>query len=339
MLSYVKWIVSLLCFLNGLFATSAEIRLQALERKLEEMRSQNGSSRDGMKLQKRTFERGWVGAELFAGPIYYRATVGGTEYIYRLARGKEKVSSKDFDGDFGFRVGIGAFLPIVKWEVLGTYTHFGIQDTEGKGEIPPSLLVNLKGGYYVFSEKVKSTYRIDYDGVDLSLKRSSFIGSVFGLGSSLGAKKVWIHQDQRVSYTSRENARVWVKDRCCFEGIGPLLGMNLKLNFFWNLSVLGDVKFALLYSDFQVKHTESPIEMQGEAHLFSPNLSFSFGINKAFPFGAAQGFLTLLYEADYFFRQNQMVSVGSLKKGSIKIVRSAEDLTFYGIATRIGIEF
>ena len=335
----MKWSFCLIFFTSFLFADSQEMRIEVIERKMEEIGSQNASHSFGADFKNDTFERGWVGAEIFGGPIYYHAKVGGSEYVYSLASGKGKVSSQEFEWDFGYQVGIGAFLPIVKWEILGTYTHFGTQDVEGKGEIPPSLLVNLKGSYYVFSQNVKSTYKIEYDAAEVVLKRSSFLGSMFGLGSSLGAKKTWIDQDQRVEYSSIENTLTEVKDRCRFEGVGPVLGMNLNWNLFWNLSLTGDVKAALLYGDFEVKHTESPLEIKGDTQLFSPNIFFSFGLNKAFPFGAAQGFISFSYEADYYFRQNQMVSIGIPKRGALKVARHAEDLTFYGVSMKLGIEF
>ena len=227
----------------------------------------------------------------------------------------------------------------MKWEVLGTYTHFGTHDTEGRGVIPPSLLVNLKGSFFVFSQNVKSSYDIDYDAVSLELKRSSFLGSLLGLGSSLGVKQAWIDQKQWVTYNAFQEELTKVKDRCRFRGVGPLLGMNINWHLFYGFSFFGDVKGALLYGDFEVKHTEPPIEIKGWSHLFSPNLSFSFGLNKDFPIGGAQVFISLAYEADYYWRQNQMVTMEDASRGRLKIARQAEDLTFYGVTGRLGIEF
>ncbi|WP_316359690.1 Lpg1974 family pore-forming outer membrane protein [Candidatus Neptunichlamydia sp. REUL1] len=335
----MKWMtISIFCTLS-LFAEKMERRVDVLEHQMGEVGTKTPSGEYGAQLANATFERGWVGVELFGSPLYWHAKVGGTEYVYSLVSGKGKVESQSFDWDFGYRLGAGVFLPIVKWEVLGTYTHFGTQDTEGRGVIPPSLLVNLRGSFFVFSQSVKSSYDIDYDTVSFELKRSSFLGSLLGLGSSLGVKQGWIDQKQSVTYSAFQEELTKVKDRCRFRGVGPLLGMNINWHLFSGFSFLGDIKGALLYGDFEVKHTEPPIEVKGAAHLFSPNLSFTFGLNKDFPIGGAQVFISLAYEADYYWRQNQMVTMEDADRGRLKIARQAEDLTFYGVTGRLGIEF
>ena len=331
-------IISIFCTLP-LFAEQMEKRVGDLEHQMGEVGTRTPDGVYGAQLANDTFERGWVGLELFGGPLYWHAKVGGTEYVYSLASGKGKMESQSFDWDFGYRLGVGVFLPIVKWEILGTYTHFGTSDTEGSGVIPPSLLVNLRGSFFVFSQNVKSQYDIDYDAVSLEIKRSSFLGSLLGLGSSLGVKQAWIDQKQWVTYSAFQEELTKVKDRCRFRGMGPQLGMNINWHLFLGFSFFGDIKGALLYGDFEVKHTESPIEIKGDTHLFSPNLSFSFGLNKDFPMGGAQIFLSLAYEADYFWRQNQMVTMEDTSRRGLKVARQAEDLTFYGVTGRLGIEF
>lgn len=331
-------IISIFCTLP-LFAEQMEKRVGDLEHQMGEVGTRTPDGVYGAQLASDTFERGWVGLELFGGPLYWHAKVGGTEYVYSLASGKGKMESQSFDWDFGYRLGVGVFLPIVKWEILGTYTHFGTSDAEGSGVIPPSLLVNLRGSFFVFSQNVKSQYDIDYDAVSLEIKRSSFLGSLLGLGSSLGVKQAWIDQKQWVTYSAFQEELTKVKDRCRFRGMGPQLGMNINWHLFLGFSFFGDIKGALLYGDFEVKHTESPIEIKGDTHLFSPNLSFSFGLNTDFPMGGAQIFISLAYEADYFWRQNQMVTMEDTSRRGLKVARQAEDLTFYGVTGRLGIEF
>ncbi len=335
----MKWmIVGIFCTFP-LFAEKMETRVGVLEQQMGNIGTHPPSSDYGSQIANATFERGWIGIELFGGPLYWHAKVGGTEYVYSLASGKRKEESQSFDWDLGYRLGVGVFLPIVKWEVLGTYTHFGAHDTEGRGIIPPSLLVNLRGSFFVFNQSIKSSYDIDYDAVSLELKRNSFLGSLLGLGSSLGVKQAWIDQKQWVTYSAFQQDLTKVKDRCRFKGVGPQLGMNMNCHLFSGFSFFGNVKGALLYGDFEVKHTEIPIKIKGDAHLFSPNLSFTFGLNKDFPIGGAQIFISLAYEADYYWRQNQMVTMEDTGRGRLKIARQADDLTFYGVTGHLGIEF
>ncbi len=335
----MKWIIiSLFCVLR-LFAGKMEKRVDILEHKMGEIGTKKTDDEYGAQLASATFKRGLVGVELFWGPLYWHTKLGGTEYVYSPASGNEKMEGQSFDWDFGYRLGAGVFLPVVKWKVLGTYTHFGTHDTGGYGVIPPSLFVNLRGSFFVSSQNVKSSYDINYDAISLELKRSSFLSSLLGLGSSLGVKRAWIDQKQRVTYRTFQEELIRVKDHCRFRGIGPLLGMNINWHLFSGFSFFGDVKGALLYGGVEVKHTEIPIEIKGDAHLFSPNLLFTFGLNKDCFMGGAQVFISLAYEADYYWRQNQIVTMEDASRERLRVARQAEDLIFYGVTGRLGVEF
>ncbi|MCB1116930.1 MAG: hypothetical protein KDK71_10740, partial [Chlamydiia bacterium] len=47
------------------------------------------------------------------------------------------------------------------------------------------------------------------------------------------------------------------------------------------------------------------------------------------------------YEAEYFWRQNQSIEIENSSGGGfrVQLIRYAEDLTFYGVTMRFGIEF
>lgn len=330
----MKWTVYLFFLPFCLCAGSMEERVETLEKHMGQVSVETPEGTYGANIAPQNFERGWVGMELFGGPLYWHAKVGGTEYVYSQATGKGKVESQSFDWDFGYRVGAGIFFSLFDWELLGMYTHYGSQDTEGKGVIPPSLLVNLKGNFFVFSQNVKSTYDIAYDSATLELRRGSFLG----LGSSIGVKQTWMQQEQRVTYSAFSNDLTKVKDRCRFRGTGPQIGMHFDWNLFYKISLFGGAKAALLYGLFEVKHTESPLELKADVHLFSPNLSFLFGLKKAFPLEKGQLSFSLAYEADYYWRQNQMLTLED-RTSRLKVARQAEDLTFYGFTGSVILEF
>ena len=217
-------------FLFSLYSNNLEDRVSSLEEEMGQVSTQPENRRFGASFTNGEFEKGWVGLQFFGGALYWHAKVGGTEYLYDLAtQGKGKVETQNFDWDFGYRVGAAVRLPIVKWEVIGAYTHFGTQDYQGKGVIPPSLLVSLRGGIISCMQEAQSDYKIDYDNVQLNLHQSSFFSRLLGFGTSLGIKRAGIYQKQGVTY--RGDGVIRVKDCCRFVGTGPSIGFNMK----WHL--------------------------------------------------------------------------------------------------------
>lgn len=323
-----------------LFGNDLEDRISILEQEMKQVGVTNEADTFGARLPSDTFEKGWVGLQFSGAPLYWHAKVGGTEYVYELATGtKGKVETQSFDWDWGYRLTASLRLPIVKWEIKGVYTHFGTQDNEGRGVVPPSLLVSLKGGMIPPHLRATSDYKIDYDNVALSLEQSSFLSRLLGFSTEMGLRKAWIDQKQGVTYEGKEKVRI--KDRCHFLGIGPFLGLKFHWYILSNVSLVSSAQASLLYGNFEVKHHENQIELKGNRHLFSPALHFFAGLNWDFPMNWAQLSFSLGYEVEYFWRQNQSVEIenNTTEGFRVQLIRYADDLTFYGLTTKIGIEF
>ncbi|MCP5505559.1 MAG: hypothetical protein H7A38_01580 [Chlamydiales bacterium] len=326
--------------ISHLFGNGLEDRISILEQEIKQVGTTNEAGTFGASLQSDTFEKGWIGLQLHGAPLYWHAKVGGTEYVYELTTGsKGKVETQSFDWDWGYRLEAFLRLPIVKWEIEGTYTHFGTQDKEGRGIVPPSLLVSLKGGVVPPHLFAISDYKIDYDNVALSVEQSSFLSRLLGFSTEMGLRKAWIDQNQGVTYEGNEKVRI--KDHCRFLGIGPFLGLKLRWYILSNVSLISSAEASLLYGNFEVKHHENQIELYGNRHLFSPALHFFAGLNWDFPMNWAQLSCSLGYEVEYFWRQNQSVEIENNTSGGfrVQLIRYADDLTFYGLTMKIGIEF
>lgn len=326
--------------LFSIYGDDLEERISTLEGEMKQVGVTNESGSFGASFTSDEFERGWVGLQLFGFPLYWHAKVGGTEYVYELVtRSKGKVETQPFDWDWGYRIGASLRLPIVKWEVIGVYTHYGTQDKEGKGVVPPSLLVSLKGGVVPTHLKASSDYKIDYDNISLSIERGSFLSRLFGLSSELGLRKAWIDQKQGVTYEGAQ--RVRIKDQCYFEGIGPFLGLKLKWYLLSNIALISSADASLMYGKFEVKHSEDHIHLSGSKHLLTPSIHFFGGLSWDFPLKWTQLSFLVRYEAEYFWRQNQSVEIENSSAGGfrVQLIRYAEDLTFYGLTMKAGIEF
>ncbi len=336
----MKWQLCFIFLTFPLFGAEIEERIATLEEQMGQVGEQTADAGYGARFAPTGFTRGAAGAEFFGGVLYWHAKVGGTDYVYSLINQKGRGATQSFDWDFGYRVGASIRIPIVSWEIVGTYTHYGSQDTEGRGVIPPSLLINLKGGMIVSSQKALSSYKLGYDKIVLELKQSSFLSRFFGLGTTIGLKQSWIDQTQKVTY---EPDTLKVKDRCRFRGLGPRAGFNAKWYLFGGLSLLTDVSVALQYGDFEVKHTESQVSLKGDTHLFSPSIDFFMGLHWDCPKDWYQFSVRFGYEAEYYWRLNQSIeienNVGTGNSVRFQLIRYADDLTFYGITLRMGTEF
>lgn len=336
----MKYLLFSFLAIFSIYGNDLEERISSLEQEMKQVGVSNESGTFGASFTSDQFEKGWVGLQIFGTSLYWHAKVGGTEYVYELAtRSKGKVETQSFDWDWGYRIGASLRLPIVRWEVNGTYTHFGTQDYEGRGAVPPSLLVSLKGGIVPSHLKATSDYKIDYDNISLSIEQGSFLSRLFGFSTELGLRKIWIVQKQGVTFEGSE--RIRIKDRCHFEGLGPFLGLKLKWYLLSNIALLSSVDAALIYGNFEVKHSENQIHLKGNTHLFAPVIHFFAGLNWDFPMKWTQLSFLVGYEGEYFWRQNQSVEIeNSAARGfRPQLVRYAEDLTFYGLTMRASIEF
>ncbi|MCB1115118.1 MAG: hypothetical protein KDK71_01505 [Chlamydiia bacterium] len=322
-----------------LYSDALEDRVFQLEQEMKEVGITNESGTYGAGFTSAEFEKGWIGLQFFGSPLYWHAKVGGTEYVYEFAtNGSGKEEAHSFDWDWGYRFGSFIRLPIVKWEIIGTYTHFGTTDKEGRGVLPPSLLISLKGGATPPHYKATSDYKIDYDNVALTLAQSSFLSRLFGIGTEIGVRKTWLEQRQGVTYEGVEKVRL--KDRCRFEGIGPQLGLKLHWYLLSDFSFLSQADLSLLYGNFHVKHSENQTDILGHAHFFAPAMHFFLGLNWGYPFRSAKLNFSIGYEAEYFWRQNQSIKIDYKSAArAIQLTRIAEDLTFYGVTTKCGVEF
>ena len=331
----MKWRIWLVFLTLPLFSSELEDRISALEAQMSEVGTKTPEGGYGARLTTESFQRGWVSICFSGEALYWNTKLGGNEYVYDLARKyiglssekKEELEEQNFDWDWGYRGGVALGLNFIGWDLVGNYTHFKTQDIQS---CPKDLFLYFNDSASL--EDTHSFYKIVYDSVDVELKRSSFLSRFFGMGTSLGMKIIWIDQAQEVSSTSYH-----LKDHCFFHGLGPRLGGHLKWHLLYGISLLGNVSGSILYGDYDVKHTGSSINIEGQTQLFAANLGFFMGMGWDYYGKKCHVALGLGYEGEYCWRQNRVVEVKSAPR--LQIVRYADDLTFYGITCKARIEF
>lgn len=331
----MRWRVWLILFIFPLFSGELEERVTALEAQMGEVGEETSEGTFGASFAPETFQKGWIGLFFSGEALFWHVKVGGSEYAYSLAQKaldlpqSGEVESQSFDWGVGYRFGVGVRLPILGWNLAGIYTHFGTEDREANAS---DCYVNLKSRFTSPTDSIQSRYKIDYDCIDLELRSSSFLSRFFGIETFWGLRNAWIDQLQGIYYSELQ-----VKDRCRFQGMGPRLGGRLQWHLLYGASFLTAVTGSLLYGDFEVKYRENLVNLKGNSHLFSANVSFLIGLGWDVYGNWYHWGVTLGYEAEYYFRQNRMIEVEGLKR--VQIVRNVDDLTFYGVTIKALVEF
>lgn len=327
----------------GLFLLTSGLCASDIEERLERLELQAKTSSQDLSHSRVDFEQGWMGLQSYASPIYWRAKIGGAEWVYKWAFEKlgfdqKGESTRSFDWDLGYRIGANVRLPILNWEVVGTYTHF--ETSEKKALSPFSLFMHL-GGHT--NSKPHFQHTLEYDTALLKLRANSLLSRLIGIGGALGVKKSWVVQENKGTFSPQGISSFEVKDRSTFEGIGPYVGLELKWSLFKGLTLLASSGGVLHYGEYDAKHTEKDLALEGGTTMFAPAINVMIGIDWEYPYNWCQFFFGVAYEAEYLWTQNQSIKLDSHQKKpktySLQLERKADDLIFYGLTLKGGIEF
>lgn len=268
------------------------------------------------------------GLQLLGTPLYWKVQVDGTEPIYPFVTGKKKKEEVEhFDWSFGYRLGVRALFPILRWELIGTYTHFDTQDYK-----------SIKRDVF-FTQGALCDHQIDYKNIDLGLYRPLFFSRFLALGTSFGVKKTSIVQEKKMIYQGVIEKKI--QDRLLLVSMGPMIGVNVRIPFFSGVSLVSSAKGSLLFGDFEVKQRVEKTVCTRHSSLFTPTLQFFLGAEWKVTIQWMQLNALLGYEAEYLWRQNHALKIRSGVSGPAhcRSIYSAEDLTFYGGTGVIGIQF
>lgn len=141
----MRWRVWLIFLTFPLFSAELEERVTTLEKEMGEVSTVTPEGHYGASFAPENFQRGWIGLFFSGSALYWDV----------------KVAEDSGNKGWGYRLGAGVRLPILRWELVGIYTHF------------------------------KAT-PIEYDTIDLELRSSSFLSRFFGMGTYIGVRKGWI---------------------------------------------------------------------------------------------------------------------------------------------------
>ncbi|MCK4934645.1 MAG: MOMP family protein [Simkaniaceae bacterium] len=326
-----------------------EAQVQKLELQVAKLSSINALETEGITATSANPKIYGKQVFIHADLLYFHPKVSGTEFAYSNRSQTSslplmgRIKKMDFDWDFGFRFGVGKNFHHDEWDLYLAYTRFHSSGSKSVSSGCADSTIPLKGGIVTANtvKSARSQFSFKYDNIDLELGRHFFLSSKLGIRPFIAVKNAWLDQGQLVRYTGGEYLMantVHIKDECDFWGIGPRAGVTTRWHLGDHFHIHGMIDGALLYGFFDVDHRERlsnncyvSIDIEDNKHQFSPTAHMQFGLDWGRYINTKENYINLSvsYEAEYLFRQNQMLR--TYEYSSHRFESISEDVSMHGV--------
>lgn len=357
--------------------SSMDERVSKLEEEMEEIGKINimGNFGTSFVTARNQGEKGWF---IFLEPLYWHAKVGATEYTQTELNAPSRqnllfpphegeVKHQDFGWNWGLRVGIGRNIKHDEWDINLNYTWYENDDSHTVRKNYPSALLPTRTGEVGFIREAKSSFDLGYNNINLEIGRHYFISQKVSTHPFISLRSTWLDLKQRIQYLPTdpddqedESGYVKLNEKTNLWGMGPRVGLNTEWSMGDNFSFAARFSGTLLYSyESSIMHIVSDantntigsnlaVKLRGKSHLFVPTVQFFLGIiwERSLFDGKRVVTLGAGYEAEYFWRANQMMiqedtqtpnALNSSRKVSVET--ASEDVMFYGLTLRARLDF
>lgn len=356
-------IIALVASSSAFARMDMDSRVSQLETEMHQASTENSMGTFGANTASARADVDGNGWSLSGAALFWRASVGGTEYAYTdadLAGNAVRIKGRnkhiDFDTDWGLRFGLGYNAIHDGWDVLLQYTWFDTNGSDSTRAGPNSSVVQSRAwerirstAHFTHCGSAKSMYNFDYQSLNLELGRSYFISSKLSLRPHIGLKSAWIDQSQITRYTDGDLAAntVHVKDDSDFWGLGPRFGSDSKWHLTNGFSVVGNIAAALLCGHFDVDHNErfsavkiNRIRLHDNQHAFSPMVQMKLGLHydKYLNDNKQHVGVGIGYEAEYWWRQNQIFQLDQTPT-FFQFEHASEDVSMHGLTIDLKLDF
>ncbi len=347
-----------------------DTRVTQLENQMQQVRTETAIGTYGAQTATARPEVDGYGWNFTVNALYWHAKVGGTEFAYTdndpvgTFPIKGRTKDVDFSWDWGLRFGLGYNLDYDGWDIRAMYTWFDSHGSDSSSAGQNSTIVPLRGSSAIagvnntvaFCNSAKTQYDFDYQTIILELGRAYYVSNRLSFRPHWGLKTAWIDQEQITRYNGGnpsgtnlglQGNTVHLREDCDFWGLGPRAGVNSKWHLGKNFSIFGNIAAAILFGKFDVDHKERfsaladhRVRLHANRHAFSPNLQMQLGLrydgyfkNNKHHLGVGLG-----YEAQYWWRQNQMLKINQ-DRTVLKYDRYSEDVNIYGLTLDVTWDF
>jgi len=306
---------------------------------------------------------------VFGDVLYWHADEGGTDWAMRITQTNVGVGTGhrhlrnqdvDFGWDWGFRVGIGYNMVHDEWDTQLYYTWFQTKKEESVGSEESAFSfvastnvadIQIANSNYSNGE---INWTIHYSVLDWELGRDYNVSKHLALRPHVGIKTAWISQHIKGHFVEIGVAhdRDFFKMENEFWGVGPSFGANMHWNFgnygSHYFGMFGDIAGALMWGHFDVDNEieNAVLEVDFDnlnRNLMSTMLLGALGLSwdTNFHNDKCHFCMKLGYELQYWFRQNQMITL--LEKNTITDfggwTRYSDDLKLQGVTLRARFDF
>ncbi len=261
--------------------------------------------------------------------------------------GKVIPKSPDFSYDFGFRVGLLSPVFTSSWSLLGQYTYFNGKNGASVYSNIPKLIPLLTLGSITSSDfEVANGATANLDTTlhmgDVLLKYPKTIGYNTQITPFFGLKILSLDQDYRVKYSDVRDEMTLLGDQSFvssqdFINFGPVLGVELDLNFWSYFHIFGKGTGALIgkevnqTSTFTSEMDDLSLRLVVDNNTIKPILETAIGIAYKYAFPKWTISVKASYEMFVFFKSYLFVS----SKGE----STYYDISLMGVTGSIGIGF
>lgn len=370
------------CSLCGLFAQeSVEQRLSDLEKEMADVCGKNTSGTTGATFapgRKSDTDSNWyIDAEVLLWHVKSGATDWAIIYDQSTPPSDGNMKTLGFDWDWGLRVGLGKYFEHDGCDLELLYTYYRTADSTSVS-VPFRTPAGTGGasGNPGPSGVTDGNFaaKVSYNCIDLSLGKSYFTSKNLMVHPYMGIKNVWIVEQYKLKTDNFIDALgtyvpvagtviTDLEDTNKLWGIGPQVGLDFSWFLCNNFKLLSSVEGALLQGYFNVKQNEmfnvapvgvppqvTDIALKGNMHRFVPfgRILLGLGWGDYLNDNKQHIDLSLNYEVNYFWRENQMLNetnsdpnAAALTSDSIRllVVRLSEDIGFYGVSFRVRVDF
>lgn len=249
---------------------------------------------------------------------------------------------RDWDWNYGFRVGLGLYFSHDFWSFQASWSHLNIEDstsTHSDAAVVIPLWAGPTTNIYVGEANVR--WKAHFNTIDLMLGKPFHLSRYFEFHPQFGLQGAWIDQNYDAVYTAKMTASndYW--------GVGLRAAMQSTFILPGGWNIFGRTAGALLFSHFEVDQdypsTAHGYTTHDEFYTNSPNWELAMGIAWGLKFNKMKNYfgLKVAYEFHQWFDQNRMRKfLGTATAGTIpNDTVSKGDFTLNGVSIRAAFEF
>lgn len=288
--------------------------------------------------------------------LYLKPSQDGLNFVWEpknsgsndlVELGKVITRTPDFSYDLGFRAAL--FAPIFKtdWSLFLQYTYFNGENCASAYSNIPKLIPLLTLGSITSSDfEVAKGASANLDTTlqmgDVLLKYPKAIGYNTQITPFFGLKILSLDQDYHVKYMDVSNEMAQLgnqkyESRQNFINFGPVLGLELDLNFWTYFHIFGKGAGSLIGKEvnrtttFTDEMDDLSLRLVTDTDTIKPTLETAIGIAYKYAFPNWTLNIKASYEMFVFFKSNLFVS----SKGE----STYDDLSLMGVTGSVGISF